>query len=117
MTNADITRIINSDEIQSAVRQPKTAVHRRPLKKNPLKNLGAMLKLNPYAKTARRIEILTSAKRAAAKKAKAVKPVKKSKEVKAVGKKFLASMQVQNDYTGEDYDVFNNWLNKEKKTA
>lgn len=25
-----------------------------PLKKNPLKNLGALLKLNPYAKTARR---------------------------------------------------------------
>ena len=28
------------------------------LKKNPLKNLGAMLKLNPYAKTARRAELL-----------------------------------------------------------
>lgn len=30
----------------------------RPLKKNPLKNLGALLKLNPYAKTARRQELL-----------------------------------------------------------
>ena len=31
---------------------------RAPLKKNPLKNLGALLKLNPYAKTARRMELL-----------------------------------------------------------
>jgi len=30
----------------------------RPLKKNPLKNLGALLKLNLYAKTARRQELL-----------------------------------------------------------
>lgn len=30
----------------------------RPLKKNPLRNLGALLKLNPYAKTARRQELL-----------------------------------------------------------
>lgn len=30
----------------------------RPLKKNPLKNLGALLRLNPYAKTARRQELL-----------------------------------------------------------
>jgi hypothetical protein len=31
---------------------------RAPLKKNPLRNLGALLKLNPYAKTARRMELL-----------------------------------------------------------
>lgn len=40
-----------SDEIQSVVRAPKKAAGRHaPLKKNPLKNLGVMLKLNPYAK-------------------------------------------------------------------
>jgi hypothetical protein len=33
------------------------------LKKNPLKNLGAMLKLNPYAKTARRAELLAQVQR------------------------------------------------------
>lgn len=58
MTNADLTRLINSDEIQSIVRQPKTGRTNVPLKKNPLKNLGALLKLNPYAKTARRAELL-----------------------------------------------------------
>lgn len=33
-------------------------INRRVLKKNPLKNLRIMLKLNPYAKTARRHAIL-----------------------------------------------------------
>ena len=58
MTNSDLTRLINSDEIQSIVRQPKAPKRGRPLKKNPLKNLGALLKLNPYAKTARRHQLL-----------------------------------------------------------
>jgi 60S ribosomal protein L4 C-terminal domain len=35
-----------------------------PLKKNPLKNLGALLKLNPYAKTARRQQQLLEVRRA-----------------------------------------------------
>ncbi|MBZ3891186.1 Lactase-like protein [Sciurus carolinensis] len=37
-------------------------IHRRVLKKNPLKNLRIMLKLNPYAKTMRRNTILRQAK-------------------------------------------------------
>ena len=59
MTNSDLTRLINSDEIQSIVRPPKQQKRGRPLKKNPLKNLGALLKLNPYAKTARRQQLLS----------------------------------------------------------
>jgi hypothetical protein len=59
MTNSDLTRLINSDEIQSIVRAPKQQKRGRPLKKNPLKNLGALLKLNPYAKTARRQQLLS----------------------------------------------------------
>ena len=50
MANADLNRVINSDEIQSIVKAPKDHHARAALKKNPLKNLGAMLKLNPYAK-------------------------------------------------------------------
>lgn len=56
MTNSDLNRIINSDEIQShkGLKAPnKSANARAPLKKNALKNLGAMLKLNPYAKVRR----------------------------------------------------------------
>jgi len=58
MTNSDLSRIINSDEIQTRVR-PKirqSRIHRR--KKNPLKNLGVLIKLNPYAKTLRRKDLV-----------------------------------------------------------
>jgi len=63
LTNADVTRIINSDEIQSVLRDklPQQKVHSR--KKNPLKNLGFMIKLNPHAKTARRRVLLAEEKR------------------------------------------------------
>ena len=67
MGNPDLSRIINSDEIQSVVRPIKKVIKRRVLKKNPLKNLGALLKLNPYAKTARRMELLAQERQAKAK--------------------------------------------------
>jgi len=58
MTNTDITRIINSDEVQSQVRPAETLVIRSRQKKNPLKNLGVLIKLNPYAQVLRRAELL-----------------------------------------------------------
>lgn len=67
MGNPDLARIINSDEIQSVVRPTKSDIKRRALKKNPLKNLGALLKLNPYAKTARRMELLAQERQSKAK--------------------------------------------------
>lgn len=70
MVNADLARIINSDEVQSVVRPIKKEVKRAPLKKNPLKNLNTLLKLNPYAKTARRMSLLAEAERVKAKKEK-----------------------------------------------
>jgi len=111
MTNSDLARIINSDEIQSVVRAPKKEIHRRPLKKNPIKNLGAMLKLNPYAKVARRAEILLSEKRAKAK-AEKLDSARKTRtaEKKAVGKAFYKSLLVDSEYQGEDYDEFSKWL-------
>eukprot|EP00911_Craspedida_sp_UC1_P000916 UC1_evm5s696 len=57
MLNADVARLINSDEIQAVVRAAKVGGNRRSqLKKNPLKNLGVMLKLNPYARTFKKKE-------------------------------------------------------------
>ncbi|KAI3371271.1 hypothetical protein L3Q82_023894, partial [Scortum barcoo] len=47
MTNTDLRRILKSEEIQKSLCTPKV------LKKNHLKNLRIMLKLNPNAKTAR----------------------------------------------------------------
>jgi len=58
MTNADLARIINSDEIQSVVRPAIKQRKYLPRKKNPLKNLGVMLKLNPYAKVWKRSQVL-----------------------------------------------------------
>jgi large subunit ribosomal protein L4e len=49
MTCADLARIINSDQVQSKLRQVKTnAVLHDKLKKNPLKNKGLMHRLNPH---------------------------------------------------------------------
>jgi large subunit ribosomal protein L4e len=59
LTNADIGRIIRSDEVQSALRpfqSPKTFI---PRKKNPLTNLGALVKLNPYAISLRRRAVVS----------------------------------------------------------
>merc|ERR1719247_3432528 len=47
MTNADIARIINSDEVQSAVQPAKEATKKLPLRANALKNRSVMAKLNP----------------------------------------------------------------------
>merc|ERR1711924_273082 len=54
MTNSDLPRIINSDEVQARVTPAKTQTKFRRIKKNPLKNLGVMVKLNPYARKQKR---------------------------------------------------------------
>jgi len=69
MANSDLTRIINSDEIQSKVRAiiPSVRTFRR--LKNPLTNFGVEVKLNPYALALRRSELLSQERRKAAKEA------------------------------------------------
>ncbi|MQL90051.1 hypothetical protein Taro_022648 [Colocasia esculenta] len=113
MTNADLSRIINSDEVQSVVRPIKTEIKRRPLKKNPLKNLNAMLKLNPYAKTARRMALLAEAQRVKAKKEKLDKkrsPIAKDEAaaIRAAGKGWYQTMISDSDYT--EFENFSKWL-------
>jgi len=64
LSNADLQRVINSDEIQNAVRPAKARrTKKAQIKKNPLKNFGTLLRLNPYAKTLRRKTILRSQKK------------------------------------------------------
>jgi len=62
MTNSDLTRIINSDEIQSKIRAPANPNnrHHNRQKKNPLKNFGVKVRLNPYAQVQKRARILAS---------------------------------------------------------
>jgi len=57
MTNSDITAIINSDEIQSVVKPADTSKTFATRKKNPLKNMSEMVKLNPYASAAKKAEL------------------------------------------------------------
>jgi len=67
MANSDLTRLINSDEVQSKVKPADTTVTRKRKKKNALKNLGVKVRLNPYALSLRRSELLAQERRAAAK--------------------------------------------------
>jgi len=62
ITNPDVTRLINSDEIQSVVRPAGQKLQKRPWtqKKNPLVNKAILFRLNPYAKTLRRQELCMS---------------------------------------------------------
>ncbi|KAL1815968.1 hypothetical protein DCAR_0520322 [Daucus carota subsp. sativus] len=113
MVNADLARIINSDEIQSVVRPIKKEIKRPPLKKNPLKNLNTMLRLNPYAKTARRMSLLAEAQRVKSKKEKLDqkrKPLSKEEatKIKAAGKGWYKTMISDSDYT--EFDNFGKWL-------
>jgi len=54
MSNTDLNRLLKSDEIQAALRAPIKEKKRRILKKNPLKNLRVMGRLNPYDKVVRK---------------------------------------------------------------
>jgi large subunit ribosomal protein L4e len=91
MTNADLTRILNSEEIRKAVRAPKRNIRHFGHKKNPLKNFRVMTALNPYATVLKRAAILRLRKKAQDAKSdkKPEKAVKKvgGKEKKVEGKK------------------------------
>ena len=69
MAMPDLSRVINSDEIQSAINPPKEGKTRAhaPLKRNPLKNKSAMDRLNPYAKVAAEMRAKAEAASSAAK--------------------------------------------------
>jgi len=78
LTNPDLSRIINSTEVQSALRATKKT-QKKTTRKNPLKNLGSLIKLNPYAKTIRRREAVKRDKAAKKKSQVAEKKLKGEK--------------------------------------
>jgi len=84
LTCADLSRIINSDQVQGALKEIKHSVRvHDKTKKNPLKNKAIMNKLNPYAAKAaelrQKLEKERNAKRAANLKAKRSKAGRKEK--------------------------------------
>mmetsp|Transcript_6636 Transcript_6636/g.10446 ORF Transcript_6636/g.10446 Transcript_6636/m.10446 type:complete len:380 (+) Transcript_6636:145-1284(+) len=73
ITNANVDRIIASDEIQKVVRAEKQRNPKTMRKKNALKNVGVMAKLNPYSLVHRRAELRAQKARAEKKVTKARK--------------------------------------------
>jgi len=59
LANPDVSRIVNNDAVQSVLRPKQNRPKFAPRKKNPLTNLGAMVKLNPHALTQKRRAILS----------------------------------------------------------
>lgn len=58
MANTDLGRLLKSEEIQSVIRAPIKKRDVRVTKLNPLKNIRAMAKLNPYAVVVKRAGLL-----------------------------------------------------------
>ena len=119
LANADVARLINSDEVQSVVLPPKVSnVASRPNKKNPIKNLGALVKLNPYAKVTRRNAVLLADRRAKDRAERLAKvragvstgAAQANKAAKVPGKAHYKQLIVDSEYQGQDYEVFSNWL-------
>ncbi|KAH6826447.1 Ribosomal protein L4/L1 family [Perilla frutescens var. hirtella] len=112
MVNADLARIINSDEVQSVVKRIKKEVKRATLKNNPLKNLNVMLKLNPYVEAAKRMALLAEAQRVKAKQEKLDKkrkPItKESSAINAASRSWYKTMISDSNYT--EFENFTKWL-------
>jgi len=98
MTNADLARIINSDEIQSVVRPAIKEAKSLPPKRNPLKNPEVMAKLNPYS-TATRARAIEKCKKDDKKRAAASKARRSERTTRKVfngrKKEFFAKASAQ----------------------
>jgi large subunit ribosomal protein L4e len=95
MTNADLARIINSDEIQSVVNPAKAQATRFLRKKNAIKSIKALEKISPYAAAARKSETRAQEARKT-KKAKAVK-AKRTTAQRTAGQEFYKKVSAQGD--------------------
>lgn len=97
MTNADLTRIINSDEVQSVLKPMVTAPSLViPKKRNPLRNGDVKVALNPYHSAVRARE---EAKMKAGKASKAKVVASKRKMLKANSKEFFKNASAEGTVT------------------
>ncbi len=108
MTNADLARIINSDEIQSVLNPAKRANKKYLRKKNPLTSIKALGKLEPYAAAARESERRAEEARKDQKAALLAKKrdiAKSKKQYKAQGKAFYEKVSVQGDVCANGFTI------------
>lgn len=101
MINADLARIINSDEIQSVVNPAKRNPVKRLRKKNPLKSIKALAKLDPYAASKRAAETKRQQSRAD----KVSKKRANKKEFKAQGKAFYEMVSKQGSVCENGFEL------------
>lgn len=95
MTNTDLARILDSDEIQRVVRAPKLKprrVKRALYKKNPIRNFAAAVKLNPFLVSQKRRELLTQVLKA---KGEVIKSEQKAAKRAARAAAVIAKLQQQ----------------------
>lgn len=108
MTNADLARIINSDEVQSVLNPAKRASKKYARKKNPLTSVKALAKIDVYAATKRKAEAVAEKARAASKAdvlaARRAKAAAK-KQFKEQGKKFYAAAVAQGDVCADGFNI------------
>lgn len=101
MSNADLARIINSDEIQSIVKPANKTNVVLPKKSNPLRNKAVKLSLNPYHAIVRdreeKLKSLSKEARATNLKAKRVALKKRSLEFRARRKASYAAAVAENE--------------------
>ena len=93
MTNADLARILSSDEIQSVLRPRADPPATRVVKPNPLRNIKALAEINPYA-AAKRKEAAEAALKGERTKKVAAKRSKDAAPKNAFYKKFLTTAPV-----------------------
>jgi len=67
VSNSDLTKLFQSEEIQAALRSKKEGSTKTTFKRNPLKNANAMARLNPFAIAQKRASFIAEAKNKSAK--------------------------------------------------
>jgi len=108
MTNADLARIINSDEIQSVLNPAKAQSEGYEPKANPLRSIVALENLDRHAANKRRMAQKAEKDRDANKatvlaKKRSARSVKKS--YKGQGKAFIAAASKQGDVSAEGFSI------------
>jgi len=108
MTNADLARIINSDEVQSVVNPAKRGPTKYLRKKNPIKSIKALEKIDPYAAAARKAEARAEAARKDSKaEVLAARRAKRAarKQYRAQGKAFYEAASKQGDVCSNGFTL------------
>jgi len=108
MANADLARIINSDEVQSALNPAKRANKKYLRKKNPLVNIKALAKLDPYAAAARESERRAEEARKGKKAETLARKrgvAKGKKQFKAAGRAYYEKVSQQGDVCADGFNI------------